>query len=145
MIEQICAFIHNYFTDASTRQAGIWRITDGNLVLPFMKVGQYFRITGSDVNDGVYQYPAEELTDEVFYGTVWPMRVPRMFLQLVEEIESWQEKYGAAAASPYQSESFGGYSYTLKSGSNASGGTDSAAAGWQGVYKSRLNQWRKLA
>lgn len=143
MIEQICAYIHNYFTDASTRQAGIWRITDGNLVLPFMKDGQYFRITGSDCNDGVYQYPAEGLTDEVFYGTVWPMRVPRLFLMLVEEIEAWQEKYGAAAESPYSSESFGGYSYTLAQGyANAGGGMLNT---WQAIYSTRLNQWRKLA
>lgn len=143
MIEEICAFIHNYFTDAKTRQAGLWRITDGKLDLPFMKNGQYFRITGSDVNDGVHQYPAWNLSDEVFYGTIWPMRVPRMFLKLVDEIEAWQEKYGAAAVSPYSSESFGGYSYTLAQGyANAGGGMLNT---WQAIFGTRLNQWRKLA
>ena len=30
-------------------------------------------------------------------------------------------------------------------GTTAAGTTDTAAAGWQGVFRARLNQWRKLA
>lgn len=142
MLEQICAYIHNYFYGETYE--GEYTIENGALELPLLD-GQYFRITGSRMNDGVYTYPADGLTDETFTGVIYEMRPPRRFLALVSEIEAWQDKYGAATASPYQSESFGGYSYSLKSGSSASGVTDSAAAGWQGVFRAYLNEWRKLA
>ena len=141
MLEQVCAYIHNFFV--GDRYSGTFTITGGALEVTGLIPGQYFRIKGSRLNDGVYTYPAE-LVDETFTGVIWDMRPPRSFLQLVSDIEAWQAKYGDATSGPYQSESFGGYSYTLKTGSNANGTTDSAAAGWQGVFKSRLNEWRKL-
>lgn len=141
MIEQICDFIHNYFVHAYIE--GTFTISDGTIELPELMEGQYFCIRGSRFNDGVYQYPVLDLADEVFTGTIWEMRPPRAFLQLVAEIETWQEKYGEIVNTPYQSESFGGYSYSKASGSAGSSDTD--GAGWQGVFKHRLNAWRKLA
>jgi hypothetical protein len=73
------------------------------------------------------------------------MRPPRAFVRLAGEIEDWVTKYGDTVSGPYQSESFGGYTYSLKTGTNASGGQDSNAGSWQGVFRSQLNQWRKLA
>lgn len=141
MIEQVCAYIHNYFVYA--RYSGTFSIEGGSISLPFLADGQYFRICGSRLNDGVYQYPAFGLTDETFSGVIWEMRVPRLFLDLVSEISDWQEKNGDIVASPYTSESFGGYSYTLATGTNADGTT--ASAGWQNTFKERLNPYRKLA
>lgn len=143
MIEQICAFIHNFFV--ADVIYGTFTISDGSITVPGLVTGQYFRICGSRFNDGVYQYGMAELTDETFDGVIWDMRPPKSFLSLVAEIEAWNEKYGDAVSGPYQSESFGGYSYTLKSGTNASGGQDSNAGSWQGVFRSALNQYRKLA
>ena len=143
MIERVCAFIHNYFH--GDRYAGTFTIANGAIEVPGLVTGQYFQICGSRLNDGVYQYGLDELTDETFDGVIWDMRPPRAFLSLVSEIEAWNEKYGEAVSGPYQSESFGGYSYSLKTGTNASGGQDSTAGSWQGVFKSALNQWRKLA
>jgi len=143
MIEQICACIHNYFY--GDRYSGTFTITGGVLTVPGLLDGQYFRICGSRLNDGVYQYPATGLTDETFTGVIWDMRPPKSFLSLVTEIEVWQQKYGDAVSGPYQSESFDGYTYTLKSGSNASGQSDPNASSWQGVFRARLNEWRKLA
>lgn len=150
MIEQICAFIHNFFV--AEKISGTFTISGGSLTVPGLIDGQYFRICGSRLNDGVYVYPATPapgkppiLTDETFAGEIWDMRPPRSFVTLAGEIEAWVEKYGEAVSGPYQSESFGGYSYSLKSGTNASGGQDSNAGSWQGVFKSSLNQWRKLA
>ena len=142
MLEQICAFIHNFFY--YSRWSGVFTIEDGTIDLPKLMRGQYVRILGRRFNDGVYQYPPSDLTDESFDGVIWEMRPPRAFLQLVAEIEAWAEKYGAAVSGPYQSESFGGYSYTLKSG-NTNSGTDSAAGSWQGVFRARLNEWRKIS
>ena len=143
MIEQVCAYIHNFFY--GDRYAGTFTISGGTLEVPGLLDGQYFRICGSRLNDGVYTYPAAKLKDETFTGVIWDMRPPRSFLTLVTEIEAWNEKYGAAVSGPYQSESFGGYSYSLKSGTNASGQADNSAGSWQGVFKSRLNEWRKIA
>ena len=105
------------------------------LALDFLAQGQYFRICGSRMNDGVYAYPPEDLADETFDGVIWEMRPPRAFLALAAEIEAWQAKYGEASAEPYRSERFGDYGYALKDG----------VRGWQGAFGARLNEWRKLA
>ena len=142
MIEQICAYIHNYFH--GDRYAGRFTIENGAIEVPGLVTGQYFQICGSRLNDGVYKYGVDELTDETFDGVIWDMRPPKSFLTLVDEITLWNEKYGEVSLTPYQSESFGGYSYSMKTGYSAGTGVDSAAAGWQGIFKTRLNQWRKL-
>ena len=141
MLEQICAFIHNYFV--GDRYSGTFSITDGTLTIDGLVDGQYFRICGSRLNDGVYQYPVSGLTDETFDGVIWDMRPPKSFLDLVSEISDWQTKYGTAAAGPYQSESFNGYSYSKGTATDASG--KSVPVTWQTTFGSRLNQWRKLA
>lgn len=137
MIGQICEHLHNFFEDGALK--GTFTISDGGISLPSVLDGQYFRVTGSDLNDGVYQYPAEDLRDETFEGAIYPMKVPRALIDLAGEIEAWQTKYGEGAASPYQSESFGGYSYAK--GASATGG---ASGGWQDAFRARLNPWRKL-
>lgn len=154
MIDQICAYIHNFFLkekngDVYHREAGTFTIENGTIDLPFLVDGSYFLISGSRFNDGVYTYPVTPpepgkeptLKDETFTGVIWEMRPPKSFLALVNEITAWQARFGDAVSSPYQSESFAGYSYSLKSG--ATGGADTAAS-WQGVFRSRLNEWRKI-
>ena len=144
MIEQICAFIHNFFV--AEKISGTFTISGGSLTVPGLLAGQYYRINGSRLNDGVWQYGQEtDLSDETFTGEIWDMRPPKSFITLVGEIEAWVEKYGDAVSGPYQSESFNGYSYSLKSGTTASGQADNAAGSWQGVFRTYLNQWRKLA
>jgi len=143
MIEQICAFIHNFFV--AKTYTGTFTISGGALTVDGLVVGQYIYIKGSRFNDGVCQYGVDELQDETFDGEVWDMRPPRAFVTLAGEIENWVTKYGDTVSGPYQSESFGGYTYSLKTGTNASGGQDSNAGSWQGVFRSQLNQWRKLA
>ena len=141
MLERVCAHIHNYFTGGDDIHAGEFTIENESLTLPFLLDGQYFRIVGSALNDGVYQYPADTLADETFTGEVWAMKPPRTVLKLVEEIKQWQDKYGAVMAGPYQSENvIGVYSYAKASGE---GGGASADA-WAEVFRGRLNAWRKL-
>lgn len=109
-----------------------------------IKPTQYFRIVGSVFNDGVYQYPAENLIDEEFDGAVWPMAVPPAVIALFNDIQAWDLKYGnsEAANSPFQSESFGGYSYTKGNSSSGAGG--GSAVTWQNQFRSRLNRYRKI-
>ena len=89
----------------------------------------------------MYQYGNCSLRDETFDGAIWAMAVPTEFLHLEEEIKAWRTQYENAANSPFQSESFAGYSYTKSSTNGNSGGS---VTGWQGVFASRLNKWRKL-
>lgn len=142
MLEQVLTHIHNWFIVPDGIHSGMFRIEGGGITLPFLRDGQYFRILGSVFNDGLHRYgPAmEALTDEEFNGTVWALAVPRAVIELAGEISTWEEKYGAVIASPYTSESFGGYSYT-----KASGAGDSAGSGsWQAAFRARLNPYRKL-
>ena len=140
ILSELCQELKNWFCDIEKDvYSDTFSIESGALSLPFLKEGQYYRIVGSTFNDGVHQYGDDNLTDETFTGTVWAMRIPKAVLDLAEEIDSWIEKNGDAVASPYQSESWGGYSYSLKGG-----GSESGSLSWRTVFGGRLNRWRKL-
>lgn len=136
MLEQLLNHLRNWFVVDGGVHEGTFEIEGGRLELPFLVPGQYYRICGSIFNDGVYQYPNGELTSETFEGTVWAMAVPQAVVDISKEIEAWQEKHGNPG--PYQSESFGGYTYTRAT--NPSG----QEITWQDAFRSRLNQWRKI-
>ena len=154
MLSIVCRELRNWFE--YDKAFGVFTIKDGALLLPQyartdngktinIQDGQYFRIVGSVFNDGVYQFPVDDLHDETFDGAIWLMAVPKDFLDLVDDIEKWQEKNGAVdstAMSPFNSESFGGYSYSKGSGSADGSGT--GVGTWQGAFKGRLNQFRKI-
>ena len=138
MLTEICAELRNYFEVPNGRHFGKFEISGGSIApLDFLQEGQYFRIVGSVFNDGVYQYPATSLTDEVFEGAVWAMSLPPDLIALSAEIEEYN-KSDAGKASPYTAESFGVYSYTKATDANG------APIGWQKAFASRLNQRRKL-
>lgn len=138
-----CAEVNNYFDTRkfSSRYFGVFTIAEGSIDLSETDIveGQYFRIVNSKFNDGVYQYPANKLTNEEFDGAVWLMSVPPAVITLVEEINGWLAKYEEVGNSPYSSESYSGYSYTKDHTEGADAGT------WQGVFKNRLNKYRKLS
>lgn len=140
MLSIICAEIRNYFL--AHREAdihsGTYAIENGNLTLDFLREGQYFRIVGSALNDGVHQYPTA-LQDETFTGSVWAMSVPPSFIALAAEIEDWVTANRSALSSPYASESFGGYSYSKATGKNGAGYT------WQDQFATRLNAFRRIS
>lgn len=141
MLEELMRECRNWFVAPNGVHHGVYTIKNGSISLPFLVEGQYFRIIGSVFNDGVYKYGAGSLTDETFDGTVWALAVPAAFISLVEDVEEWRNQYESAANSPFQSESFAGYSYTMKSEIAAQGGS---ANGWHGAFSARLNKWRKL-
>lgn len=139
MLEQVLRHLNNWFL--VDIHEGTFTVESGSITLPFLLTNQYFRIVGSVFNDGLHQYPATDLTDEIFTGTVWALAVPKAVVTLSIDIAAWEEKNGEAVLSPYTSESFGGYSYTKASGGKAD---TSAVTGWQGAFRGRLNDWRKL-
>lgn len=132
MIDEICASLHNYF--AVDIVPGEYTVNDGEITLPFLAAGQFFRVVGSVFCDGVYRYGDKLPADETFDGAIWALAIPPAFEAVAAEIEEWKQKNAEVINSPYQSESFGGYSYTK--------GSDSAS--WQGVFAKRLNRWRKI-
>ncbi len=139
MLEQVLRHLNNWFLVEI--HEGTFTVENGSIALPFLLTNQYFRICGSVFNDGLHQYPAIDLTDETFAGTVWALAVPKAVVTLSEDIAAWEEKNGEAVSSPYTSESFGGYSYTKASGGKAD---TTAVTGWQDAFRNQLNAWRKL-
>ena len=115
-------------------------ITEKRLSLPGLENGDYYLIEGSRRNDGIHVYGNQDLRNEVFSGTATEICVPDALLNLLNEINQWQEKNGEAVASPYQSESFGGYSYTKANANNGNGDSMS----WKTAFGPRLRAWRKL-
>ena len=137
MIDEICASLRNYFVVDIVD--GEYTVQDGEITLPFLAAGQFFRVVGSVFCDGVYRYGDKLPADETFDGAIWAMAVPPALEAIAAEIEAWQEKNAEAITSPYQSESFGGYSYSKASGNNSY-----SKASWQSMFASRLNRWRKI-
>lgn len=148
MLTQICAEIKNYFSSTEDRYIGNFAITGGEIV-PSVSIqdGQYFRIVDSVFNDGVHKFGDAEdvLKDEPeFHGAIWLMRVPQDVLDLADEIEAWQAKYGGVDSplmGPYQSENFNNYGYTKASGSGGAGG---GSYSWQDAFAARLKPYRKI-
>jgi len=139
MLEDVLRYLKNWFLVPDGVHYGSFTVENGGIVLPFLQEGQYFRVCGSVFNDGLYQYPATGMQPENYDGTVWALAIPKAVIALANEIAEWQKKNGAAAQSPYTSESFGGYSYT-KATDTSTGG----AMTWESAFRSRLSRWRKI-
>lgn len=145
MLTEICAEIKNYFSLDGDRLIGDFEIVDGKIA-PSVSIqdNQFYRIVGSVFNDGVHASTDDLIDEEKFHGAVWLMRVPPDVVQLANEIEEWQTKNADVLASPYQSESFGGYSYSKASGGTSYNGNPSNY-GWKNAFASRLNRYRKIS
>lgn len=150
-IFRVCSYLRNWFDRNQQHFAGIITVQNGALAETYgLNVGQYFRIVGSTLNDGVHLYPITTLNDETFSGMVQGMAIPPPVLEIMGKIEEWESKYrsydtrdGRAAMSPYSSESFGGYSYSKSSG-GAGDSTKDKSGTWQGVFGAELQPWRKM-
>ena len=132
MLEAILSHLHNWFPIKGAAKDGTFVIASGRLQFDGLLNGQYFRVAGSVLNDGLHK-TGDRLKDETFTGTVYPLAVPEELEDLADEIEQW-----IAANPPTDKiiESFGGYTYTRASGS---------APGWQTAFASRFSRWKKVA
>ena len=138
----ICDYLNNYFW--MTKRDVKLTISNHTFEADYLQNGQYFRIVGSVFNDGVHKYPATDLVDETFEGSIWAMAVPQAVIALSSEIKSWQDKYGSydsEAMSPFASESFGNYSYSKGTASGSASGNPNS---WQSAFASRLAPYRRL-
>ena len=143
MLDELCAEIRNYFVQSeSDKHAGTYTINGGTFSPPidFLKAGQYFRVVGSALNDGVYKNDGcGVLTDEEFEGAVWAMSVPPAVVALADRIKAYTDS-DAAKPTPFVSESFGCYSYSK--GQNAAGAANNS---WQAVFADELRKWRRIS
>lgn len=155
MLTELCAYLNNWFDvdeyhKKLPRLEGTYVIANGELpaLADLVIEGQCFCIYGSYLNDGVYVYDDKlELNDETFTGVIQSMHIPPDLLKLSKEIEAWQAKYGAVgseAMSPFNSESFGGYSYSKSAGGSSGSGGSGSAGDPFAMYAARLNRWRKI-
>ena len=150
MLTEIMEYLNNYFVPlAADRKT--YTISGGVISPSFGAAeGDRFYICGSLRNDGVYTYKAAGirndddseaagLRDETFAGTIRLCAVPPAVLRLSEEIKQWVETYGDQLSSPMQSETFNGYSYSLKTG-----GTNGGTLTWRDCPSAKnLERWRK--
>lgn len=147
MLYEICEHLHNFFDrrdgEFIDRTADTFTISDG-VISPLSTSligGQYIRIVGSLLNDGIWLLPADstfviaDLQDETFTGAVFGLAIPRDLVTLDSEISAY---VAANPASGYVSESFGGWSGTKATGSSG------APLSWKSVFAARLNRWRKV-
>lgn len=146
VLTHICKQLNNWdFDHRANVLRGEFTIEDGTIVLPNIIEGQYFRIIGSAIQDGVYRYPAYGLTDETFRGSIWVMNVPPSVIDVAAEIEDAEaagEASGAGVLSPFASESFNGYSYSR--GTNKDGTPMTALdAAWASAWR-KLKPYKKL-
>lgn len=142
-LTEICEELNNYFW--RTKRTGKFTISGGTFTADYLQTGQYFRIIGSVFNDGVHKYPATDLHDEEFNGAIWSMAVPQTVVDLAAEVKSWQDKYGSINSpvmSPFNSESFGIYSYNK--GSNGTDDSGNNANSWQAAFASRLSPYKRV-
>lgn len=146
-LEQVMGHIHNWFAYDTMTVRGC-EISNGELPASVpLKPLQWYRIQDSAFNDGLHQHPDTSLFDETFDGRISILAIPSDFIAVVEDIEDWKSDYKAAkeslSAGPYQSESFGGYTYTMRS--DLVQIVQAGPTGWQQAFAPALRRWRKLS
>ena len=151
MLMEVMEYIHNYFVPISAEE--VEYTISGGVISPAFDAqdGDRFLICGSRRNDGVYTFHANGikddddkkaagLRDETFAGTIRVCSVPPALLTLSGEISQWVETFSGQLSSPMQSESFNGYSYTLKSGGGSGG---NGPLTWRDQFGKQLERWRR--
>lgn len=144
-IDRVTGQLHGY-------ESGKFTLADGKIqVKNKYVVGQYIAVTGSVLNDGVYKVESfadgvitikesdanDKLWGETFTGTIYSLRVPQDFIQLVDKIKEFTDSK-AGEASNIVSASFGVQNQSF--GVNASG----VRAGWVDVFRQDLHKFRRM-
>lgn len=139
MLESVLRHLKNWFLVPDGIHHGTFVVDGEGITLPFLSVGQYYRIIGSVFNDGLHRYGNnDQMHRETFIGTIWALAIPPEVVAISDEIRDWNSKNASKVNSPFQSESFENYSYTKATGQNG------GVVGWESVFRSRMNPWRKV-
>lgn len=141
-VGQVMRSINNYFETgyrAANYAIAGGVISPGDLFAP----GMYIAITGSIFHDGVWRIGDGQILadhpvgapDEKFYGRVYFLHPPKEFLETCASIAEFDEKKPATGV---QSESFGEYSVTHKSGKNG------GVLTWQEAFADSLRPYYRM-
>lgn len=143
-MEKILSEINNYFY--KFYETGEYEIKNNTIVVKgdYLE-GQYIRIEGSTLNDGIYKIKTvadktltietQTLIDERFEGVISSLAIPKQLIKLLPKIEKYETEN---KISPITSESFGVYSYTLATDSNGK------SIGWEQAFANELKLYRKM-
>ena len=142
-MEKILKVINNFFY--RFYESGYYGIETNSIEVKGRYVkGQYIRIIGSMLNDGVYKVDSvidnmimldAELLDEVFKGNICSLAIPKDLIDLEVKVSEFNAKNKPSAIT---SESFQGYSYSKATGNNGTPAT------WQDVFANDLKPYRKM-
>jgi len=154
-LTDLCEKLRNWFD--VDRHFGTFAIENGTIDLDFIREGQFYRLIGSK-QDGIYMFngdylefikkittdnngefivEADKIADETYKGALWELNIPKNFILQYANMCDWETKNADVLNSPFQSESFGGYSYSKANGSNGS------LTVWDN-FASDLARWQKI-
>jgi len=135
---------NNYF--ASWGEYGNYKVENNVLEVrgTYFK-GQYVRVMGSIMNDGVYKVESyvdskitlQNLTDEEFCGYIYSLSVPKDFIFLSEQIEEYTSSIDIKKIN-ITSESFNNYSKSIATGQNGS------VLKWQDIFNGDIQVYKKI-
>ena len=169
MLETILTHLHNWFPARGGKHVGTFEIVSGEPRVPFLREGQYYRVRGSAMNDGLHRaaVPPSASDDALaedgvsaheagasdenetenadsFGGRDEVFEGEIWALAVPEAVIALAEEIAAWREKNPEtdkvSESFGGYSYSRGSG-NA--GQTGGAGGWQAAFAARLAPYRR--
>lgn len=141
MLEEIMLYCRNFFY--KTKEHGNFIISNNQIKMQGRYIkGQYIRIIGSMLNDGVYMIEESidniitvtGLNNEIFEGYIMGLAVPKNFLSLASKIEEYKINN---KNTDIVSESLGNYSYSKAT-------INGKVVTWENVFFDSLKPYRKL-
>lgn len=144
MLEQVLKAINNYFY--KTGEKGEYVVNNNEIeVKGKYLVGQYIKIEGSILNDGVFKIvnvSRNKITidggvDETFLGYIYGLAIPRDIIELEAKVKKFNNNI-FTTNSIYISETNGAYSYTKATDKNGNVQT------WKNAFASDLEPYRRI-
>jgi len=141
-IELLMKECNNYFY--KWKEINTFTIDNNSIVVNGKYLeGQYIKLVGSIMNNGVYQvetYSDNKITilglvNEVFEGTIYGLSVPKSFAELASKIEEYNSKN---IISNKSSEGFNNYSVSFSKDKNGK------PLQWQEIFKTDLDIYRQM-
>jgi hypothetical protein len=152
-VEEVLGYLNNYFVytyapnvyidiTASTKTIALADIDyDFDDYALDIKVGQYVRIEGTRLNDGVYKVVTvsntsftvvetlidEESDEDLDYVTIYELAIPQKLLSIITEMIAW------SGTDNIKSESLGPHSITYDRPSNVFNSFEGRIKGWKKV------------
>lgn len=142
MLDKILKYLNNSFY--KTCEGDTFTIMDNKIIVNGKYiVGQYIKIQGSLLNDGIYkvvnvadnEITIEGANTEEFVGVIYGLAIPKDIINLETKIKEYM---ATNKNNSIVSESFGNYSYTK--GTNKNGNV----ATWKDVFAEDLKPYRKI-